>query len=92
MIKDGLMCQADTTLITMRWSIHGPRPTGNLSSPHECVNWDRLMEWSTPRTFDALQNGVLEHPHLGAAFVDGVPQEDDLVNGKHDYSKDETVE
>ena len=59
------MCQGDTTLLTMKWNATGLHPIGNLTSPHECVNWDRLMEWVVPNSFDAFADGVLVHPTLG---------------------------
>ncbi|KAI8295558.1 Cyclochlorotine biosynthesis protein O [Colletotrichum sp. SAR 10_98] len=60
----------DTTLITMKWNSTGLRPIGNLTSPHECVNWDRLMEWVVPNSFDALADGMLVHPTFGPVFRD----------------------
>jgi len=65
MLKEGLMCQGDTTVLTMKWGIHGPLPIGNFSAPHECVNWDRLLEWVEPRAVDAFAEGVLVHPKFG---------------------------
>ncbi|OBR03319.1 Tat pathway signal sequence [Colletotrichum higginsianum IMI 349063] len=65
MLREAVICQADTTLLTMKWNSTGLRPIGNLTSPHECVNWGRLMEWVVPKTFDALADGVLVHPTFG---------------------------
>ncbi|KAH0437160.1 hypothetical protein CcaCcLH18_04028 [Colletotrichum camelliae] len=70
MLREAVMCQGDTTLITMKWNSTGLRPIGNLTSPHECVNWDRLMEWVVPNPFDALADGVLVHPTFGPVFRD----------------------
>ncbi|KAI1110828.1 hypothetical protein F5Y14DRAFT_465197 [Nemania sp. NC0429] len=71
MLKEAVMCQADPMLVTMKWSNDLPRPTGNLTSPHECVNWDRLMEWAEPHSFDVFTDGVLVHPTRGPVFADG---------------------
>jgi len=65
MLKEAVMCQGDTTLLTMKWADTGARPIGNLTSPHECVNWDRLMEWVEPNSVDVFANGVLVHPKFG---------------------------
>lgn len=59
------MCQADTTALTMKWDPDLPRPVDNLSSPHECVNWERLMEWVIPNSVDVFADGMLVHPTLG---------------------------
>jgi hypothetical protein len=65
MLKEAVMCQADPSLLTMKWSEHRPLPIGNLSSPHECVNWDRLQEWVGPHSFDPVAEGMLVHPKFG---------------------------
>ncbi|KAL3964635.1 hypothetical protein ACCO45_001639 [Purpureocillium lilacinum] len=62
MLMDAVMCQGDTTVLTMKWEEGGARPIGNLTSPHECVNWDRLMEWVVPNSVDVFADGVLVHP------------------------------
>ncbi|GAW19417.1 hypothetical protein ANO14919_089040 [Xylariales sp. No.14919] len=71
MLKEAVMCQGDPMLVTMKWSKDGARPIGNLTSPHECVNWDRLMEWVEPHSVDVFEDGVLVHPKLGPVFIDG---------------------
>lgn len=65
MLMDAVMCQGDTTVLTMKWEEGGARPIGNLTSPHECVNWDRLMEWVVPNSVDVFADGVLVHPKYG---------------------------
>jgi hypothetical protein len=49
----------------MRWGKHQAIPLGNFSAPHECVNWDRLQEWSKERSMDMFADGVLVHPVYG---------------------------
>ncbi|KAK1993307.1 hypothetical protein LX36DRAFT_586633 [Colletotrichum falcatum] len=65
MLREAVMCQGDTKILTMKWNATGLRPIGNLTSPQECVNWERLMEWVVPNSFDAIADGVLVHPILG---------------------------
>ncbi|PNY29797.1 Uncharacterized protein TCAP_00291 [Tolypocladium capitatum] len=65
MLMEAIRCQGDTTVLTMLWDAGGARPIGNLTSPHECVNWDRLMEWVVPNSVDVFADGVLVHPKLG---------------------------
>ncbi|KND92312.1 hypothetical protein TOPH_02918 [Tolypocladium ophioglossoides CBS 100239] len=73
MLMDAVLCQGDTTVLTMKWDENGARPIGNLTSPHECVNWDRLMEWVVPNSVDVFADGVLVHPKFGPLFKDGKP-------------------
>ncbi|KAK8103331.1 uncharacterized protein PG998_010364 [Apiospora kogelbergensis] len=65
MLQMAIMCQADPTLLTMKWANQGLRPIGNLTSPHECVNWDRFMEWVKPNSKNVFADGELVHPSLG---------------------------
>ncbi|KAF2766848.1 hypothetical protein EJ03DRAFT_277287 [Teratosphaeria nubilosa] len=73
MLMDAIMCQGDTTLITMYWQDSMFRPAGNMTSPHECVNWDRLMEWVIPNSRDLYGDDVLVHPKHGPLFSGGKP-------------------
>ncbi|KAK8146374.1 hypothetical protein G3M48_003204 [Beauveria asiatica] len=75
MLMDAVMCQGDTTVLTMKWEDRGARPIGNLTSPHECVNWDRLMEWVVPNSRDVFADGMLVHPLYGPLFENGKPSE-----------------
>lgn len=65
LIRQGLQCQGDITLLTMRWGKHQAIPLGNFSAPHECVNWNRLQNWSKERSMDMFAEGVLVHPVYG---------------------------
>ncbi|KAL2063094.1 hypothetical protein VTL71DRAFT_6166 [Oculimacula yallundae] len=71
MLKEAILCQADTTPITMLWHDDFYRPIANMTSPHECVNWDRLMEWVEPHAVDLAQEGYLVHPKTGPVVEDG---------------------
>ena len=78
---EAVMCQGDTTVLTMIWS-DGVRPIGNLPSPHECVNWDRLMEWVVPNSVNAFEDGMLVHPKYGKFifYFSGCPTEHYFIN------------
>lgn len=69
MLKEAIMCQGDTTVLTMMWANYRLRPIGNLTSPHECVNWDRLMEWVEPHSVDLTVDGYLVHPKFGKVVL-----------------------
>ena len=59
------MCQGDTSLLTMRWGKQQAIPLANFSSPHQCVDWDRLDAWAQERSVDVFQPGMLVHPKFG---------------------------
>ncbi|KAF2769276.1 hypothetical protein EJ03DRAFT_272513, partial [Teratosphaeria nubilosa] len=72
-LKNALMCHGDTTLLTMYWDDKMYQPVANWSSPHECINWDRFMEWVVPNSVDIHLHGELVHPKYGALMKDGKP-------------------
>ncbi|KAH9845365.1 peptidase family M28 family [Teratosphaeria destructans] len=72
-LKHAVMCQGDTTLLTMYWHDRMYQPVANWSSPHECINWDRFMDWVVPNSVDVHRDGVLVHPKYGALMKDGEP-------------------
>ena len=40
-------------------------PLGHDDSKHECVNWDKIDDWSKARSFNPMKAGYLSHPTLG---------------------------
>lgn len=72
MLRQSIICQGDMQLLTMKWRQDGRIPTANFTSPHQCVNWDRLEAWATSRRiFNLMEPGYLNHPTLGPAYPDG---------------------
>jgi len=68
LIRLGLMCQSDTTLLPYQW-INGVRtPVLNFGRPHECVNFEAVNEWAGDRAVDVSPPGYLVHPTLGMCF------------------------
>src|SRR2546423_6716486 len=65
MLRQNIMCQGDTQLITMKWGHRQAVPLANQSSPHKCVNWGRLNTWAKDHSVDVLQPGLVVHPILG---------------------------
>ena len=49
LLRQNLMCKADTTLVTFRWveGVHEPFP--NFSNWHRCRNWDSIVHWATSK-------------------------------------------
>lgn len=65
MLLKAIMCHADTIPETLRWVEESKFPLGNRTSPHECVNWDTLMDGMRKNRVDPFKPGVLVHPKLG---------------------------
>lgn len=60
-----IMCHADTNPETLHWVDENQFPLGNRDSPHECVNWDLLMDGMKQSRVDPFKPGVLVHPKYG---------------------------
>ena len=59
MIKESLMCSADTTILTMRWLDYALIPTFNRTSPHTCVDWSRIEDWTRENWVDTRAEGMM---------------------------------
>ena len=66
-LRQGIMCQGDTSLLTMRWGKTQAIPLANFSSSHQCVDWDRLDAWAEARSVDVFEPGMLIHPVYGTS-------------------------
>lgn len=63
-LRQSSMCHGDIGLITFEWSPRNRIPVANATT-HQCVNWQRLDDWTKERTVDMLKPGWLVHPTLG---------------------------
>ena len=59
------MCRGDISLVTFDWVPSTRLPLANFSRPHECVNFEKINQWSRKHAVDALEPGLLHHPVLG---------------------------
>ncbi|CZR59325.1 uncharacterized protein PAC_09217 [Phialocephala subalpina] len=69
-LRQSAMCHGDVGLITFEWSPTNLIPIANATT-HQCVNWEKLDQWTRERSVDMLQPGWLVHPTLGPAFPMG---------------------
>jgi hypothetical protein len=71
MMVEQVMCKADETPLTMYWFNESILPGGNRTIPHECVNWDRLLEGMEKNKVDPFTPGLLVHPKFGPVLPNG---------------------
>lgn len=71
MLMKAIMCHADTNPETLHWVDENQFPLGNRDSPHECVNWDLLMDGMKQSRVDPFKPGVLVHPKYGPVVPNG---------------------
>ncbi|KAM0817868.1 putative DUF3328 domain-containing protein [Seiridium cardinale] len=65
LIRQALMCRADTSLMTFQWEADRREPMIKLESPeHVCVDWEDLMEKVKSRRVSDADMAVLTNPSL----------------------------
>ncbi|KAI1175804.1 hypothetical protein F4777DRAFT_548669 [Nemania sp. FL0916] len=82
-IRHALMCNADLSVVTFYWHPEMRKPMPNFHLDQTCVDWDRLDEWASKRSFSIFDQKTLVHPQLGISFpeIDGEIQ----VHGGHNH-------
>ena len=67
-LRQSAMCHGDIGLITFEWSPTNRIPVANATT-HQCVNWNKLDQWTKDRSVDMLKPGWLVHPTLGTWYT-----------------------
>ncbi|KJZ71683.1 hypothetical protein HIM_08921 [Hirsutella minnesotensis 3608] len=68
-LRQYVQCNADTTLIPIRWSADSPGPVAQDSGKHQCVVWEDVYDRMAERSFDPFQPGLLVHPIFGNPYT-----------------------
>ncbi|KAL2850100.1 hypothetical protein BJX68DRAFT_93563 [Aspergillus pseudodeflectus] len=69
-LRQSSMCHGDIGLITYEWREDERLPIANATS-HQCVNWEKLDQWTRARSVDMMKPSWLVHPKLGVACPNG---------------------
>ncbi|CZS88194.1 hypothetical protein WAI453_000614 [Rhynchosporium graminicola] len=69
-LRQASMCHGDIGLLTFEWNERSRIPVAKATT-HQCVNWEKLNDWTKSRTVDMMKPGWLVHPKLGVAYPDG---------------------
>ncbi|KAF2845812.1 hypothetical protein T440DRAFT_434131 [Plenodomus tracheiphilus IPT5] len=65
LVRQALMCRADTSLMTFEWAAGRREPMLKLQSPeHVCVDWNDLMERVQARRISDAEMALLVNPGL----------------------------
>ncbi|KAK1752308.1 hypothetical protein QBC47DRAFT_390241 [Echria macrotheca] len=68
-LRQYVQCNADTTLIPIRWAESIPGPVSKDWGKHQCVAWEPLREFLKSRSFNPRQPGLLVHPYFGDPYA-----------------------
>ena len=61
----GTTCRGDVNVITHMWTDVDARPLVNMTSSHQCVNFDGVMEYAREHSVDVFQENYIMHPKFG---------------------------
>lgn len=70
-LRMGATCRGDVSIITHMWTDINALPIVNQNAPHQCIDFDKVMEYSKDNTVDVYQENYIVHPKFGscAAFA-----------------------
>ncbi|XMA20260.1 hypothetical protein WAI453_013051 [Rhynchosporium graminicola] len=68
MLRQVIMCKADTAMMTYEWLPDFPGPWPNFGIQHECVNWEKIDHWSRERSIDIFDPKFFRHPKFGDPY------------------------
>ncbi|KAI1074815.1 hypothetical protein F5B20DRAFT_562497 [Whalleya microplaca] len=61
-IRQSIMCQFDTGLVTYDWVLEHQNPTPNSNAMHKCVNWDVVQRWLQDRAVEIPEGFEWKQP------------------------------
>ncbi|KAH7018128.1 uncharacterized protein B0I36DRAFT_335351 [Microdochium trichocladiopsis] len=64
-LRMSAMCRGDVSLINHRWKEDSPYPNVDQRAPHQCVDWDAVMDYSASMAVDVYQEHYIVNPKTG---------------------------
>lgn len=61
----GAACRGDVSIITHMWTDKNSQPIVNQTAPHQCVDFEKVMQYSKEQTVDVYQDNYIVHPKFG---------------------------
>ncbi|KAF2962758.1 hypothetical protein GQX73_g10816 [Xylaria multiplex] len=61
-IRQSIMCQFDTGLVTYDWVLQHQNPTPNSNAMHKCVNWNAVQKWLQQKAVHIPEGFVWKQP------------------------------
>lgn len=85
LIRQSLVCRADTALITFHWGDTVKLPQPDTTLLHKCVDWDYLMGRTEQHRINLFEEGMMVHPVFGKyLFLNSAMSPECLQSKMHD--------
>lgn len=68
-LRMGAACRGDISIITHMWTNIDAKPIVNQTAPHQCIDFDKVMDYSRDNTVDVYQDNYIVHPKFGELIV-----------------------
>ncbi|KAH8912451.1 hypothetical protein BR93DRAFT_78849 [Coniochaeta sp. PMI_546] len=59
------MCRGDVSVLTHRWVDGALRPDHNQSAPHQCVDWNQVMNFGKSASVNVFRETYIVNPQTG---------------------------
>ncbi|KAF4809384.1 hypothetical protein CGCSCA5_v011466 [Colletotrichum siamense] len=70
-LRMGAACRGDISIITHMWTDKDAQPIVNQTAPHQCVDFNQVMDYSRDNAVDVYQDNYIVHPKFGPSFPHG---------------------
>ncbi|KAK1537514.1 hypothetical protein CPAR01_07627 [Colletotrichum paranaense] len=70
-LRMGAACRGDISIITHMWTDIDAKPIVNQTAPHQCIDFDKVMDYSRDNTVDVYKDNYIVHPKFGPSFPKG---------------------
>ncbi|KAK7452284.1 hypothetical protein Landi51_04172 [Colletotrichum acutatum] len=70
-LRMGAACRGDISIITHMWTDIDAKPIVNQTAPHQCIDFDKVMDYSRDNAVDVYQDNYIVHPKFGPSFPKG---------------------
>ncbi|KAF6807350.1 hypothetical protein CSOJ01_08235 [Colletotrichum sojae] len=70
-LRMGAACRGDVSIITHMWTDKNSQPIVNQTAPHQCIDFEKVMQYSKEQTVDVYQDNYIVHPKFGPSFPNG---------------------
>ncbi|KAK2616243.1 hypothetical protein QQS21_000878 [Conoideocrella luteorostrata] len=70
-LRMGAQCRGDVSIITHMWTDIDAQPIVNQTAPHQCIDFDKVIDYSRKESVDVYQENYIVHPKFGPSFPKG---------------------
>ncbi|TDZ48275.1 H/ACA ribonucleoprotein complex subunit NOP10 [Colletotrichum trifolii] len=71
-LRMGAACRGDVSIITHMWTDKDSQPIVNQTAPHQCVDFDKVMDYSRDQSVDVYQENYIVHPKFELQYADNL--------------------